>query len=574
MTATRTSDHHRHVVDDRHRNAGPASRDERHESVPPGDGSSAASRRERLRLAETRLAERLRPLWQDRRVGLAVAAAAGAAWGLLAGGWMPRGPLTTSQAVLSLLISVVVGGVAGLVAKSRWTIVITPVMFALVFELSRLDLDGPSVDAVSFTPYGLLAFATGRGVHALLSLVPMALGAAVGAGVARTFDARSVTGDDETAVTGAGATAQGRRVPRIARRTVAILTAVALLALTAGLLRPAGTDAIVDADGDVVPGSIAELTRVDVNGRDLGMMIRGHSVDNPVLLFLAGGPGGSEYGAMRRHLPELEEYFTVATWDQRGAGTSYPQLDPTDTVTLDGAVADTIAVTEYLLERFDDDTLYVAGQSWGTTLGVLAVQERPELYDAFVGTGQMVSQLETDRIFWEDTLAWAEETGRDGLAADLRDIGPPPYDEMLDYETALSHEQEVYPYDHSQNSEGAGQMSENLLVSEYTLLDQLHVLPAFMDTFGALYPQLQDIDFRETATEFDVPMFFVQGAHEADGRAELFDDWYPMIEAPVKDVQVLSTSGHRPLWEQPDEFVDYMVGTVLAETAADVEGES
>jgi len=112
------------------------------------------------------------------------------------------------------------------------------------------------------------------------------------------------------------------------------------------------------------------------------------------------------------------------------------------------------------------------------------------------------------------------------------------------------------------------------LVSEYTLLDQLHVLPAFMDTFGALYPQLQDIDFRDTATEFAVPMFFVQGAHEADARAELFEDWYPMIDAPVKDVQVLSTSGHRPLWEQPDEFVDYMVGTVLAETAADVEGES
>ena len=79
----------------------------------------------------------------------------------------------------------------------------------------------------------------------------------------------------------------------------------------------------------------------------------------------------------------------------------------------------------------------------------------------------------------------------------------------------------------------------------------------------SLYPQLQDIDFRETATEFEVPMFFVQGAHEAGGRAELFDDWYPMIDAPIKDVEVLDTSGHRPLWEQPDEFVDYMVDTVL-----------
>ncbi len=130
---------------------------------------------------------------------------------------------------------------------------------------------------------------------------------------------------------------------------------------------------------------------------------------------------------------------------------------------------------------------------------------------------------------------------------------------------------QVYSYDHSENSEGEAQMSENLLVSEYTLLDQLHVLPAFMDTFAALYPQLQDIDFRETATEFDVPMFFVQGAHEADGRAEVFEDWYPMIDAPIVERTVLDTSGHRPLWEQPDEFVDYLTDTVLPLTAPDTE---
>jgi pimeloyl-ACP methyl ester carboxylesterase len=333
------------------------------------------------------------------------------------------------------------------------------------------------------------------------------------------------------------------------------------------LARPASTDPIVDANGNEIPGSVAELTTVDVNGHDLHLMIRGHSIDNPVLLFLAGGPGGTELGAMRRHLPELEEHFTVVTWDQRGSGKSYDELDPTDTLTLDGQVDDTVAVTNHLRDRFGQDRIYVAGQSWGTTLGVFVVQQRPELYAAYIGAGQMVSQLATDTIYYDDTLAWARANGNDDLVDELEALGPPPYEGILDLVTLLSREPDIYPYDHSPNSEGSGQMSENLFVEEYTLIDQVHALAGAADTFSVLYPQLQDVDFRDTATEFEVPMFFVQGANEAGGRAVLFDEWYPMVDAPIKDLAVLDTSGHRPLFEQPDEFVDYMVDTVLAETS-------
>lgn len=491
--------------------------------------------------------------WQiSRRLAVVLVVSLGAAWGLAAGWWTPRGPLTSGQAIWSIVISIVVGGVAGYVLRSRWAMLLAPATFAAVFELTRLRVDGPMVDGIHASLYGAIALTTGRGFHALLALLPMALGAAVGAGVARTR-------------TGSGQTA-ARRWTTALGRIGTVIVALALAALTAGLLRPATTAPITGPDGGPVPGSVAELTTVDIGGHDLGVMVRGTDIGNPVLLFLAGGPGGSELGAMRRHLPELEEHFTVVTWDQRGNGTSYAELDPTDTVTLDGYVSDTIELTNHLRDRFDTDDIYLLGQSWGTTLGVLAVQEEPELYRAFIGTGQMVSQRATDRIFYDDTSAWAARTGREALLQQLETAGPPPYDEMFPYETALSHEKDVYPYDHSGNSEGALQMSENLLVEEYALIDQVHIIGAFMDTFAALYPQLQDIDFRETATDFEIPMYFVQGAHEAGGRAQPFDEWYSMIEAPNKDLAVFDTSGHRPLWEQPAEFVDYMVGTVLAET--------
>jgi len=427
-----------------------------------------------------------------------------------------------------------------------------PVVFAIVFELVRVGTDGPTVDGIETSTYGIFALITGRVFHGLLSLFPMILGATLGAGVTRAVQPVVDRSD--------------RRAGRYVRRSVAVLAAVGLIAISAGIARPASTDAIVDANGDVVANSVAELTTIGINGHDLAIMIRGHDANNPVLLFLAGGPGGSEMGAMRNHLPELEEHFTVATWDQRGTGKSYPELDPTETLTLDSYIDDTLDVADCLRDRFGQERIYLLGQSWGTTLGVLAVQAQPERFEAFIGVGQMVSQLATDTIFYDDTLTWAREQGDDNLVDQLIGIGPPPYERMLDYETALAYEHQVYPYDHTPNSEGEGGFSENFLVQEYTLLEQVHLLGAFMDTFSVLYPQLQDIDFRNTATSFEIPMFFVRGANEADGRAEPFADWYPTIDAPIKDLTVLDTSGHRPLFEQPDEFVAYMVDTVLAET--------
>lgn len=491
-----------------------------------------------------------RRCWHPRWVGVALAVALPLAWGGAVGVWVPRGPLDGAEAVWSIVISVVVGLAAGFAARSRWAMLLAPVCFGVAVEVARVHVDGPTTDAPAFSTYGLLALAVGRGFHALVSWLPMLLGAALGAGGARRLDERPPE-------------RQGRRLLLGLRRGVAVAAVMGLVLFSVMLLRPARTDRIVDAAGRAVPNSIAELVTLDVNGHELGMMIRGHSVDNPVVLFLAGGPGGSELGAMRNHLPALEQYFTVVTWDQRGTGTSYAELDPADTLTLDGVIDDTIVVTNYLRDRFDQDRIVLIGQSWGSTLGVLAVERRPELYSAFVGVGQMVSQLATDRIFYADTLAWARERADEDLVDSLVGIGPPPYDRMLDYETALSYEHDVYPYDHSDNSEGEGGFSENFLVEEYTLVDKVHLLAAFMDTFSALYPQLQHIDFRAQVTALDVPVFFVQGAHEARGRAEPFVEWFSMLDAPSKDVVTFDTSGHRPMFEQPELFVDYMVDAVL-----------
>lgn len=122
---------------------------------------------------------------------------------------------------------------------------------------------------------------------------------------------------------------------------------------------------------------------------------------------------------------------------------------------------------------------------------------------------------------------------------------------MLDDEATLSHEPDVYPYDHSGNDESVGGFSENLLVQEYSLLQLVHALAALMDVFTVLYPQLQDLDSRRDLPSLGVPVSLAQGRHEAPGRAEPAEQGFTALDAPVKERTVFETSGHRPMFEQP-----------------------
>ena len=89
----------------------------------------------------------------------------------------------------------------------------------------------------------------------------------------------------------------------------------------------AATPPITDAQGNLVPGSIASLEKVDLNGSEQWISIRGKDMNKPVLLFLSGGPGGSQLVTARRALAGLEDHFVVVGWDQPGAGKSFDAVD-------------------------------------------------------------------------------------------------------------------------------------------------------------------------------------------------------------------------------------------------------
>jgi pimeloyl-ACP methyl ester carboxylesterase len=486
--------------------------------------------------------------WEHRWIGAAGAAAVAAALALVSSIPMPRGPVTGGQGVLVILASVAVGIVAGYLMRSRWAMLVAPIAYLVAYELSRIGIAGASLDGFRLdTVYGVLALLVGRGFHGLLALFPMAVGAGIGVAIARP----------------------PKRA--IALIPTAILS-VAVLALAVLVALPGSTPPVLGADGTPLPGSIAELTTVELGGQQQSILVRASDPDDPVLLYLSGGPGQSDLGYGRVLLEPLVADFVVVIWDQRGTGTSYGALDPSDTLTLDQAVADTIQLSALMADRFDEERIYLLGESWGSTLGVLAAQERPDLFHAYIGSGQMVSQRVTDQIIWRDLLAYADRTGNGELYDEVLTFGEPPY---RDTPWSNSIVMGNYPlletsYDppaaYIDRGVGSGIGPYGVLASEYGFVDKVNALRGLLDTFSLMYPQLQDLDFRADVPALDVPVYVLDGEHELRGRRDLALEWFEGLAAPSKELVTYADAGHSVVFEQADAFHRLMVDEIVPAT--------
>lgn len=327
------------------------------------------------------------------------------------------------------------------------------------------------------------------------------------------------------------------------------------------------TQPITDAQGDIIPGSIASLETVNLNGSEQWISIRGRDINKPVLLFLAGGPGGSQLVTERRAIGALEDHFVVVNWEQPGAGKSFDAVDRSK-LSPERYVTDGIALTNYLRERFDEEKVYILGESWGSVVGIWMVQRDPELFHAFIGTGQMVAFLETDLMCYDFVMDLMEQRGNTEKVEQLKQQGPPPYygKGVAMKEAAFLTETYNYMNADPNISDDGFNTFQDLAGSEYGLYDKVNWFRGALETMDVVYPQLWDVDFRVQATQLEVPVYFLIGRHDVNAPPVLAEEYFELLNAPYKEFIWFEYSGHNPWVTESTEFVDVVVNKVLSET--------
>lgn len=310
---------------------------------------------------------------------------------------------------------------------------------------------------------------------------------------------------------------------------------------------------------------LAYSEQVNINDTQQHIIVRGEDESNPVILFLAGGPGGSQVQATRQHLKYLEDEFTIVNWEQPGSGMSYKSRD-ISTLTPQTYVLDAHALTQYLKDRFEKDKIYLMGESWGSYLAIELATQYPDDYHAIVTTGQMVDFAETEEYCYDKALEIARETNDDQQVKALENLGRPPLTEgniSLDSATYLT-----YLHQYMAQSDDVNHVSwstfDTLFSPEYSITDSLNFMRALYFTFSHVYKQLYTTDLRQTHTDIDVPIYILHGRHDVNAPVYLVEEYYNLINAPEKELIFFERSGHNP-WITEAELFSTTVKNLLTE---------
>jgi pimeloyl-ACP methyl ester carboxylesterase len=299
---------------------------------------------------------------------------------------------------------------------------------------------------------------------------------------------------------------------------------------------------------------IDEGRYVKIGGIDQWIQIRGQDRNNPVLLCLHGGPGGTwiPYTAL---FLGWEKDFTVVLWDQRGAGKTLESTGDSiaATMTVDRMAQDGIEVAEYLRNYLHKDKIVLLGHSWGSILGIHMAKQRPELFSAYVGTGQVSDMAKSMRMGYEYALDKARAAKDNDAVREIEGIGPPPFDNMRKvgvYFTRLGQ------YEVESKEEHLLKMGPFFPPPNFSLWDEVERVRGFLQVpTYATYREMMSTNLSTFATEFQLPIYFFQGTEDQRTPYTLAKEYFDRIQAPRKEFVALPGGGHFAVWSMRTRFL-------------------
>src|SRR5712671_3970115 len=303
---------------------------------------------------------------------------------------------------------------------------------------------------------------------------------------------------------------------------------------------------------------IDESLFVKVGDIDQWITIRGQDRSNPVVLFLHGGPGEPSNLIYAAQFIPWTRDFTIVQWDQRGAGKTFARTGESigPTLTIERMTQDGLELAELLKNRLHKDKLILVGHSWGTVLGTRMAKARPDLFYAYVGTGQVVNFQRNEAANYRRVLDKARASGNQAAVNELQTSGPPPY---RTFQALIAQRKWAATYD------GVDEFSAAALASArfapgYSVRDLLQVVPSIRLMKSRLLGDSLDgpftaVNLESLGLDFSLPLFVFAGPDDYVTSPDLAKAYVDSLAAPHKEFVLLRTGGHFAIYTHTDLFL-------------------
>jgi pimeloyl-ACP methyl ester carboxylesterase len=281
----------------------------------------------------------------------------------------------------------------------------------------------------------------------------------------------------------------------------------------------------------------------------------------PLLLFVHGGPGASEFPQRRRYLADLERDWLVADWDQPGAGRSFRGNEDL-TLSLESLVDDGVALVKLLAGDYGDRPLVLVAHSFGTVLGVRIAERAAEHVSAYVETSQVVNSAMQEERSYDWALNEAHRTGNRKAQTALDQIGRPVAGQYAAGTSGVKTQRRWL-------GRLGGVAADPGLVPRwavsvftsrgYPLSAKLRYLSAMNRSMDLLWPHLcKEIDFGRDVSALSVPVYLFAGRQDRITDLDQIQEWFTALQAPAKRLMVVDAAGHLNLYEEPERFIGFM----------------
>ncbi|MGG2094639.1 alpha/beta hydrolase [Bacillus sp. S13(2024)] len=338
------------------------------------------------------------------------------------------------------------------------------------------------------------------------------------------------------------------------KKLITFIGVIIIVLLTIALFSPTWTSHIKGHN------SISALEQVEINGSSHEIMIRGKDKDNPVIIFVHGGPGCPEIPYAQKYQNLLENSFTVVNYDQRASGKSYHFFEDYSNLSSDLLVKDLLAMTDYISKRLGKEKVILIGHSYGTYIATQAAYKAPEKYEAYIGIGQMSDTVESEIDSLNYSINQAQNAGNKDDVLSLQGLT----EKIKNGDTFI-------PRNYVMKYGGSSRLIDNpdgnnidmLFSSEYNLLDVIRYNYGLAYSQQILLKEVLKNPLPTLVTKLKLPCYFVMGKYDYMTSSSAAKKYFDMIEADKKEFIAFEKSAHYPQFEEKEKFYEWMRNTFI-----------